>query len=377
MLTSINIIDYQQSREEYIYKQPEDYLDSIERLLTLEIFPLLKSSGEPFVKVSRRKFTFLKNSLLVNQKREAFEQYHSEDVTVNENFCIKNKGLIGEGSFKRVWDLKPLFPHLIATQMVRTRFHWTHSRSEVVLNQLEKLKKLKKKMNLEFLLIPDSIKYDSSCDLKAIVQMMPKALGKDLNFVMKDMEYLSYLGKLRSIRNLALALIDMHTKNWVHLDVKPQNVLRMNQDPDDPILKLIDFDLVLKFKPEDTSEYCRGSFRYMDPKCIRRESRGLEDGKIHDQFSFGVTSFEVLTGDEFRKSLQEKKFKKWVKEKELNESLNFLKLDEEIQNIIRSCVLSSSKNRPYRLPQVVKTLDILINQEVEKLSIESEYNYKL
>ena len=226
-------------------------------------------------------------------------------------------------------------------------------------------------MNSEFLLIPDSITYDASCGLIAIVQIMPKALGKDLFYVMKDIEYLSYLGKLRSIRDIALALIDMHIKNWVHLDVKPHNVLLMNRDPNDPILKLGDFDLIMKFKPDCLSDYCRGSKRYMDPKCLRRESRGLEDGKTHDQFSFGATCYELLTGDDFRKSFKEKHLKKWVKEKDLNESPNFLKLDKRIQRIIRSCVLSSSEKRPYRLPEFVNTLKTIINQEVENISIAS------
>ncbi len=375
MITSTNNIDYQQfqvtQEKEIFYKEPTSYLDSVDRLITQDILPLLKSNGQPFIKVSRRKYAFLKNSLLINQKGATFEQYHSEDEKSNELFRIKKKGLLGEGAYKRVWDLKPLFPHLVTNQMVRTRFHWTHSRSIAVHEQLEKIKKFKNKMNSEFLLIPDSITYDASCGLIAIVQIMPKALGKDLFYVMKDIEYLSYLGKLRSIRDIALALIDMHIKNWVHLDVKPHNVLLMNQDPNDPILKLGDFDLIMKFKPDCLSDYCRGSKRYMDPKCLRRESRGLEDGKTHDQFSFGVTCYELLTDDEFRKSFKEKHLKKWVKEKDLNESPNFLKLDKRIQRIIRSCVLSSSEKRPYRLPEFVNTLKTIINQEVENISIAS------
>lgn len=339
---------------------PLNRLDLVELLYQKELLPNMKSTGQPFIKVSRRKYDFLENSILANHSGEIFEHYHWKGKDGNKIADVEKKGFLGIGSYKRVWDLKPLTLNLTPTQRVRARFHWNLSRSPTVQEQLNKLEEFKKKVNPRFLLIPDSSIYIASSGLTAIVQMMPKAFGGDLFDVLKKEDRLSYLGRLRAIYNLGVAITDMHEINWVHLDVKPHNTMLMTQDVNHPTSKLIDFDFAKEFKPNDTSSYCKGTPRYMDPKCLNKKTRGLEDAKIHDQFSFGVTFYELLTGQVFRESFDLMLLKEWVKESDLTASPRFLKLNERIQDIIRGCCLGSSEIRPYRLPQFLPILEELI-----------------
>lgn len=348
-------------------KQPLNQLDLIELLYRQELLPHMKSVEQPFIKVSRKKCDFLENSILVNQAGEVFEQYHWNDKKGCMNTDVEKKGLLGMGSSKRVWELKPLNPNLTSIQMVRARFHLTLSRSREVQEQVNNVEKLKNKVDCRFLLIPNSITYTASCGFLTIVQMMPKALGGDLSYASKREECLSYLGRLRAMRDLGLALTGMHIRNWAHLDVKPQNVILMSQDPNNPILKLTDFDFTRKFKENDASSFCCGTARYMDPKTLNNEACGLEDAKIHDQFSFGATCYELLTGDNVRKSVDEKVLKEWVKEADLNTNPKFLLLDESIQDIIRKCCLGPSEIRPYKLPEFAAMLEEVINLEEERL----------
>lgn len=339
-----------------LYKQPSNQLDLIERLYRQELLPHMESSGQPFIKVSRRAYVFLQNSILANRE-EVFEQYHWNDKEGSPVTSIEKKGLLGEGACKRVWELKSLYPSS-SPEMVRTRFHWTLSRSDVVKKQLKKIEKFKNTVNTRFLLIPDSSTYAASCGFEAIVQMMPRAAGGDLFHASKRM---SYLGRMLAIHSLGLALTDMHIKNWVHLSVKPHNIMLMNQDLNSPISKLSDFDFVRKFET-NTAPYFAGTPRYMDPKCLKNESRGLEDAKIHDQFSFGVTLYEVLTGNVLRKSFQQELLKEWVKEEDLNTSPSFAQLNESIQSIIRQCCLGPADTRPYKLLEFLSIIEGLIKE---------------
>lgn len=349
----------------YICKQLSDQLDLIQRLYVNELLPHLKSTGQPFIKESRKKHTFLENSILADKSGNVFEQYHWRDkkgILVN----VKEKGLLGKGAHKRVWDLKPLHPNYAGTQMVRARFDWVHSRSNTTQEQARNLEKLKNEVNSRFLLIPDTITYTSYCGLAAIVQMMPKALGGDLFDILRKMECLSYLGRLRVMRNVGLGLMDMHEKQWAHLDVKPKNIALMDQDPDSPISKLCDFDFTRKFKPKESSTYIKGTPLYMDPKCLNNKATGLEDAKIHDQFSFGITLCEVLTGITPREELKVIELRAWVTEKDLKEVSGFSELDENIRNIIMECCVGPTEMRPYRLPDYVAAIEMVINDFITK-----------
>ncbi len=88
-------------------------------------------------------------------------------------------------------------------------------------------------------------------------------------------------------RGLALALAHIHTKQSVHRDVKPENVLRVNGS-----WKLGDFGLVRAVEGAQMSASgAKGTLRYMAPESLTNEITAATD-----VYAFGVTLLRCLTG---------------------------------------------------------------------------------
>jgi len=95
---------------------------------------------------------------------------------------------------------------------------------------------------------------------------------------------------LRIVRDVAGGLACIHSKGYVHRDVKPGNVLVR---PDDHV-KLIDFGLAQKFgwAKRTRSGHVMGTAKYMPPELIE----GSEVRPFTDVYSLGITAYELLTG---------------------------------------------------------------------------------
>ncbi len=90
-----------------------------------------------------------------------------------------------------------------------------------------------------------------------------------------------------------LALQHMHERGWVHMDVKPDNIL-LNRSSE---VKLIDFSLTQKIKSGlgkllGGSKSIGGTLTYIAPETLRKEALTAQT----DIYSFGITIFECLTG---------------------------------------------------------------------------------
>jgi serine/threonine protein kinase len=97
------------------------------------------------------------------------------------------------------------------------------------------------------------------------------------------------------VEQTATALAYMHSKGWVHRDVKPDNIL-INASAD---VRLIDFALAQRLVVRKKGRFAlrkrgkaMGTRSYMSPEQIRGE--GL-DARA-DVYSFGATLYELLTG---------------------------------------------------------------------------------
>jgi serine/threonine-protein kinase len=88
---------------------------------------------------------------------------------------------------------------------------------------------------------------------------------------------------------LAIAIEHVHESGFIHLDVKPENVLLSRNGA----LRLVDFDSALPKPPEPKrmSEN-PGTPAYMAPEQIRRQPIDHRT----DQWAYGVTAYELLCG---------------------------------------------------------------------------------
>jgi serine/threonine-protein kinase len=90
-----------------------------------------------------------------------------------------------------------------------------------------------------------------------------------------------------------LALQHMHEKGWVHLDVKPDNIL-MNRSSE---VRLIDFSLSERLKGAlgkmfGGKKEIGGTLSYIAPESIKKEAASPQT----DIYSLGITMYECLTG---------------------------------------------------------------------------------
>jgi eukaryotic-like serine/threonine-protein kinase len=89
--------------------------------------------------------------------------------------------------------------------------------------------------------------------------------------------------------DMAIALEHVHDSGFMHMDFKPENVLVSRSGN----VRLVDFDLA-RPKPEKPEKLSKnpGTPAYMAPEQLRREPL---DHRA-DIFAFGVTAYEMLTG---------------------------------------------------------------------------------
>lgn len=91
------------------------------------------------------------------------------------------------------------------------------------------------------------------------------------------------------ILDMAAGLEHVHDSGFMHLDFKPENILVTRNGG----LRLVDFDLAQK-KPDAPRKASRnpGTPAYMSPEQLQRQEF---DHRV-DIFAFGVSAYEVLTG---------------------------------------------------------------------------------
>jgi serine/threonine protein kinase len=97
--------------------------------------------------------------------------------------------------------------------------------------------------------------------------------------------------RLNLLRQAAKALAWVHTKGYMHLDVKPENYLIQNSLKDGPIVKLTDFDLA---RPalDNAPRRQKGTPDFMAPEQFN-EKRSFQ---ASDVFAFGIMAYRLMTG---------------------------------------------------------------------------------
>jgi serine/threonine protein kinase len=148
-------------------------------------------------------------------------------------------------------------------------------------------------LKLEHPKIIRTIKYGT--DKKTPFIIMEYFSGSNVKLRMMRGQFDKFLRpRMRSILNQVSQGLDfLHTKNWVHRDVKPDNILVDTVGQ----VKLIDFALATKSATWFARRFARrgstmGTRSYMSPEQIR----GLPVDRRADIYSLGVVIFELVNG---------------------------------------------------------------------------------
>ncbi len=104
---------------------------------------------------------------------------------------------------------------------------------------------------------------------------------------------------LRMALRLSEILGQVHAAHIIHKDVNPGNIVIGPQNDSMPVIKLIDFGLATQVSREmplvKNIHVLEGMLAYISPEQTGRMNRSLDYRT--DQYSFGVTLYELLTGN--------------------------------------------------------------------------------
>lgn len=150
------------------------------------------------------------------------------------------------------------------------------------------------------------------------------------------------------------ALSCLHSKGFIHCDIKPDNIL-VNRNGD---IKLIDFTIATKIVSGLARLFSKkprlsGTRAYMAPEQIRQEHLDQRS----DIYSLGCTFFEILTGKlpytaTSPNDLLSKHLSAPVPSaSELNENVS-----KEFDEVLKSMMAKDRKDRPATMNEVVKAV---------------------
>jgi serine/threonine protein kinase len=93
---------------------------------------------------------------------------------------------------------------------------------------------------------------------------------------------------------------ELHKKNIVHLDIKPENILVGKSGK----YKIADLGMArFLYKISEVDSIPEGDCRYLSKELLSKEVlNNIPDLKKSDIFSLGITAFEMITLDELMKN---------------------------------------------------------------------------
>ena len=188
----------------------------------------------------------------------------------------------------------------------------------------------------EYILKP--IELELTKDKKFIYAKWKKLEKVDHNWVKRQNESSikeNFIGLENAVKQL-------HDKNLVWLDIKPNNMMR-----DINTIKLIDLDGAIDVTPKNnvTPKYS------VTPKYILCSIKCSEDGKIQDKYALYISFIELLTGKNIKTCAKLKDIKNFPKAPEQFKSIYDLYVDK-IKGLFKVCNPQKSSQRDKNLYKI-------------------------
>nr|XP_043622457.1 uncharacterized protein LOC122594040 [Erigeron canadensis] len=120
--------------------------------------------------------------------------------------------------------------------------------------------------------------------------------GSLRNVLIKKDRLLDRRRKLILVTDAAFGMEYLHSKNIVHFDLKCDNLLVNMRDPQRPVCKVGDFGLSKIKRNTLVTGGVKGTLPWMAPELLNGSTVRVSE-KV-DVFSFGITMWEILTGEE-------------------------------------------------------------------------------
>lgn len=109
----------------------------------------------------------------------------------------------------------------------------------------------------------------------------------------------SELDAAKFLRQFADAVHYIHSKGFVHSDLKPENLMMGSWEKEEPRLKVVDFGFSVPDR-ESIKLASYGTVAYLPPECLEKGHSGRGDpwhpNTAGDMFAVGVIVYTVLTG---------------------------------------------------------------------------------
>ncbi|OCL11970.1 kinase-like protein [Glonium stellatum] len=139
------------------------------------------------------------------------------------------------------------------------------------------------------------------CNQDEGILVYPFFRGTLLALIQEDPDF-PPVERKKILRRVGEAIQELHSKDWIHIDVKPDNIL-VNWTCDNEGNKLVtdvalgDFDIAFKSKGGESRQtpYAIGNAMWRSPEG--QTGRGVT--KASDMFSFGLVCIYALGGGEF------------------------------------------------------------------------------
>ncbi|KEG09636.1 protein kinase [Trypanosoma grayi] len=202
---------------------------------------------------------------------------------VQGNSWTRSAEKIGVGAFSVVYRGMSSSGDLVALKCFALRAR--HIDIEDIVEELKLFSQLRHENIVQYISC-----YFSSDYLIEVMELVP---GGSLDSILGNFGILSTMAVRRFLRDALRGLMYLHSKNVVHCDVKPHNVLVAM----DGVCKLTDFGsslLRLTNSIQNISSVfeMRGTPGYMAPEVARGEVPTAKS----DVYSLGITALELLTG---------------------------------------------------------------------------------